>query len=239
MKYLELTFADPASNLACDEALLDYCESEGIADGLLRLWQPETYFVVLGHSNRVQAEVDLPACAAADIAVLRRISGGGAVLQGPGCINYSLVLDARAHDIKNIQAGFRYVLERHRQWAQDLTGAKIRIEGISDLTLGGRKFSGNAQYRRAAYVLVHGTFLVQFEVSMMERSLRLPNKQPAYRSHRGHSEFVTNLGLDADKITSGLQSIWRASEPLETVPAGRIEHLVNTRYGREEWSRKF
>ena len=84
MKYLDLTFAEPARNLACDEALLDFFEAQRPDDGILRLWQPENYFVVLGHSNHLSAEVAPSACAADEVPSLRRVSGGGAVLQGPG-----------------------------------------------------------------------------------------------------------------------------------------------------------
>ena len=239
MKYLELTFADPARNLACDEALLDLFEMEHIDDGLLRLWQPENYFVVLGHSKRLRAEANLPACLAAGIPILRRVSGGGAVLQGPGCLNYSLILDGKTHDVRNIEAGFRYVLERHRQLIGELASEDIRIAGISDLTVAGRKFSGNSQYRKSRYVLVHGTFLLKLDLSMIDRCLHLPAKQPEYREHRPHLDFVTNLGLDPIRIRSGLRECWRAADTFDATPLDQVERLVNMRYGLEEWSSKF
>jgi len=239
MKYLELTFADPADNLACDEALLDLFEKEHPDDGLLRLWQPERYFVVLGHSNRLRSEANLPACVAAGIPVLRRVSGGGAVLQGPGCLNYSLFLDGRTHDVRNIQAGFCYVLERHRQLLGELTSEEVRISGISDLTLAGRKFSGNAQYRKSHYILVHGTFLFKFDLSMIDDSLRLPAKQPAYRKNRPHVDFVTNLAVDPARIRAGLREIWSAADTFDATPMDQVERLVKLRYGRDEWSNKF
>ncbi|HTN71202.1 MAG TPA: lipoate--protein ligase family protein, partial [Methylomirabilota bacterium] len=79
MKYLELTFADPARNLACDEALLELCEQKE-AEGILRIWEPQTYFVVLGYSNKLATEVNVEACAERGMPVLRRFSGGGTVL---------------------------------------------------------------------------------------------------------------------------------------------------------------
>jgi len=239
MKYLELTFANPARNLACDEALLDLFELEQIDDGLLRLWQPENYFVVLGHSNRLRVEANVPACVTAGVPILRRVSGGGAVLQGPGCLNYSLLLDGKTHDVRNIQTGFRYVLERHRQLFGELTSDDVRIDGISDLTVAGRKFSGNAQYRKSRYVLVHGTFLLNFNLPMIDGCLHLPAKQPEYRENRPHLEFVTNLGLDPNRIREGLRKSWGAAGTFDATPLERLERLVHTRYGRAEWSSKF
>ena len=242
MKYLDLTFADPARNLACDEALLEACEHESnqfIDGGLLRVWQPENYCVVLGHSNRVAAEANVSACAAAKIPILRRASGGGTVVLGPGCLNYSLFLDCRAHELRNIAVAFHYVLERHRHLIEALTGREIRIGGVSDLTIDGHKFSGNAQYRKSRYVLVHGTFLLNFELAVMERCLFLPPKQPEYRDNRSHLEFVANLELAARQLLSGLREVWRADGECGALPLSQVDALARQRYERADWSNKF
>ena len=91
MKYLDRTLRTPQENLAADEALLDWCEEES-ADEILRFWEPRQHFVVLGYSNRTRTEVNLDSCKKLDVPVLRRCSGGGTVLQGPGCLNYALLL---------------------------------------------------------------------------------------------------------------------------------------------------
>ena len=109
MKYLDFTFSDPASNLACDEALLELCEGDE-EDGLLRVWEPDHYFVVLGYSNKVASEVNVTACEAKGIPIFRRFSGGGTVLQGPGCLNYSLVLrNERLGIPADLTASYRFV----------------------------------------------------------------------------------------------------------------------------------
>ena len=239
MKYLDLTFAEPARNLACDEALLNLFEAQRPDDGLLRLWQPENYFVVLGHTNHLAVEVAPSSCAADAVPILRRVSGGGTVLQGPGCLNYSLILDCEKPGLKNIATTFHYVLNRHSKLIAALTGLNVAIEGISDLTVSGRKFSGNAQYRKARYALVHGTFLLDFDVAQIERYLRMPIKQPDYRQNRPHSDFVTNLDIDVDRMREGLRDEWQARALLEVGPLDNIERLVNERYGRPEWSGKF
>src|SRR5438067_1520295 len=92
MKYCDLTLSTPAENLACDEVLLQLAEQNGAGDEVLRVWEPMQYFVVVGYANRVATEVDIRFCQTNSIPVLRRCSGGGTVLQGPGCVNYSLVL---------------------------------------------------------------------------------------------------------------------------------------------------
>ena len=239
MKYLDLTFANPATNLACDEALLELYESEKTDDALLRVWEPRDHFIVLGHSNRLHSEVKFSACQRDQIPILRRVSGGGAVMQGPGCLNYCLVLNAQALRLPSIGAAFRYVLERHCRLIGQLAGVQVSMQGSSDLTVAGRKFSGNAQYRKARYVLVHGTFLLNFDLSMIARFLRMPAKQPAYREHRSHLEFITNLNLTSMQVRDCIKDGWNAVEEFPDVPLARMEALVKERYGREEWSKKF
>src|SRR5512143_2555736 len=91
MNLCDLTLPTPEENLACDEVLLDLCES-GAAQELLRFWEPAQYFVVVGYANKAATEADLGFCQQNNIPVLRRCSGGGTVLQGPGCLNYTLIL---------------------------------------------------------------------------------------------------------------------------------------------------
>lgn len=239
MKFLELTFEEPAANLACDEALLEMMEADGSAADCLRVWQPKNPFVVLGHSRRLDSDVRAAACERDRIPILRRISGGGTVVQGSGCLNYSLILNAAARRIRNIGDTFHYVLARHCRLMQELGGVRARLEGISDLAVGGMKFSGNAQYRKSRFILVHGTFLVGFDLRLLETYLTVPDKQPAYRRERTHLKFVTNLRVDPAQLCDGLQDTWKANEIFREIPFARIDQLVRDRYDSNEWLRKF
>ena len=239
MKFLDLSFAKPAANLACDEALLELMESNPASDDCLRVWEAGQHFVVLGHSNRLMWNANLAACNADQIPILRRISGGGTVLQGPGCLNYSLILNTDGHRLKNIKDTFAFVLERHRGVAEELCGATSRIEGISDITRDGLKFSGNAQYRKSHFVLVHGTFLLDFDLVLIEKYLPVPAGQPEYRKGRAHSKFITNLRVDPASLCERLKNAWEARDLYEDLPLARIDQLVHDRYGCAEWSEKF
>lgn len=239
MQYLDLTLPDPASNLACDEALLDFAENSDNGDELLRFWEPEEHFVVLGYSNRISAEADVCACDAQRVPILRRFSGGGTVLQGPGCLNYTLLLKIEQAAPSGIGEVFNFALQRHRTCIQTLTDRTVELAGISDLAIDGRKFSGNAQHRKRRFVLLHGTFLLHFDLHMIERCLRMPTRQPQYRQNRPHRDFLTNIEIGSGKLKDALKKIWRADAEYSDVPTLRIKELVQSRYGRPEWSRKF
>ena len=114
MKYLDFTLPTPAENLACDEALLDWREAEGGGE-ILRFWGSPEPFVVVGYANKVATEVNVQACAEKKIPILRRCSGGGTVLQGPGVLNYSLILKiVEGGPTAGINSANRFIMERNR-----------------------------------------------------------------------------------------------------------------------------
>lgn len=239
MKYLDLTLPTPEANLACDEALLDLCEN-GYPCPILRFWEPAAPFVVLGYANRLAEEVHVDHCQTDDIPILRRCSGGGTVLQGPGCLNYSLIVkitDGPPHH--NITSTNQCIMETHRAALSRLLQEPVSIEGATDLAAGARKFSGNAQRRRRAFLLFHGTFLFQFDIGLIERVLRTPPKQPAYRHNRSHSDFVRNIQVGPNQLKETLRATWDAHDALETIPWSEIDQLVKQRYAAHAWTYKF
>lgn len=234
MRWLDLTFPAPAENLACDEALLDLCES-GFADEVLRFWESMTHVVVVGYGNKVASEVDVAACRADGIPVLRRCSGGGTVLQGPGCLNYSLVLRIDAHhELENITSANCHIMKRNAAALSKVLGKTASVEGFTDLTLDGRKFSGNAQRRKRTHLLFHGTFLLDFDLQLIERYLRAPSRQPDYRRDRSHLDFLRSLGLSREEIKRAFRSEWNATEALPNLPEEPLKKLVAEKYSRAE-----
>ncbi len=239
MKYLDLSFKNPAENLACDEALLDLGE-EGQPEEILRFWESPSHFVVLGYSNKIQTEVRAAACKKDRVPIFRRPSGGGTVLQGPGCLNYSLILKIPPEGpLTNLQTTNHYILEKHRKALAPLLGRQIKVQGTSDLTFGPLKFSGNAQRRKRHFLLFHGTFLYDFDLPLIEKYLGTPSREPDYRAKRTHKDFVTNISLAPPALKAALQKIWRASDPLSLIPHGRISSLVREKYSLPSWNNKF
>src|SRR5262245_28553537 len=124
MKILDLTLPTPAENLACDEALLRSAES-GESGEVLRFWESPENFVVVGYANKVATEVNVAACEAQNIPFLRRCSGGGTVVQGPGCLNYALVLRIADHQpTHSIQTANQFIMERNRDAIAEIRDAR-------------------------------------------------------------------------------------------------------------------
>jgi lipoate---protein ligase len=247
MEYLDLSFASPAENLACDEALLDWREKDG-GDGILRFWETSETFVVVGYANKIRAEVDVARCEADKIPIFRRCSGGGTVLQGGGCLNYALILPIAPNSpLSEISGANKYIMDRNREAIQSITGdlLSIKVLGHTDLTAAAgssqafRKFSGNSQRRHKAFLLFHGTFLLNFNLELVGKLLTFPSRQPDYRVSRGHRDFLMNLNLPVATVKEAMKKVWHAKTPVETPPLAAIADLARGKYATSEWNLKF
>ena len=248
MKLLDLTLATPAENLALDEALLLEAEEQctcalnsltGCPAEVLRFWESPSYFVVLGAGSRLAQEALLDACQRDNVPVLRRDSGGGTVLQGPGCLNFSLILDTRTRpECADIASTNQYVLSRILSQIL-LLWPTAQWKGTSDLTFGDRKFCGTAQRRKRCHILFHGCLLYNFDTERLSRYLKHPPKEPEYRGHRPHQKFVTNFPASASQLRSLIANAWGADDIVWSYPQARVAHLVATKYAIPQWNEKF
>jgi lipoate-protein ligase A len=240
MRLLDLTLPDAAENLALDEALLIAAEA-GSGGEVLRLWELPTLAVVLGSGGSVSIDVNVPACEADGVPILRRSSGGGTVLLGPGCLCFSLVLAyERAPGLDQIPVSNRYVLHRIRS-ALDSVVPNTKFEGTSDLATDRTeplKFSGNSQQRKRRYFLHHGTLLCRFDLALIPRYLNSPERQPGYRHDRSHADFVTNLEVDAEQVKRLLVRQWQPHGEYVPVPGEPVSQLMAEKYSREDWNRR-
>jgi len=239
MKYLDCTHPAPEHNLAIDEALLDEVDA-GIQEEVLRTWMPLSHFVVVGYGNTIDAEVHREACLALGIPIYRRCSGGGTVLQGPGCLNYSLVLclDGRP-ELVTVSGTNRFIMNKIKSVIEPILGPNLHVKGITDLAICNQKIAGNAQRRKRHSILFHGCFLLDFDIQLMSKVLKSPSKQPEYRENRSHIDFVINCLTPAVTLKSALRQEWDASEELVQVPEQRIERLVREKYSQPQWNNKF
>jgi len=239
MQFLDLTFSTPQENLACDEALLDHCEQNG-GHEILRFWSSSRHFLVLGYSNKTATEVNLDSGRRAGVPVLRRCTGGGAVLQGPGCLNYSLILRIRdSGPLAHITDTNTELMHRHRDALRPLLGDTVEMRGITDLALGQSKFSGNAQRRKRKFLLFHGTILQNLDIELVERLLPMPSRQPDYRRNRPHRDFLTNVAIESSALKLALRQHWHATDPLPDWPEEQIAALARAVYASDAWNFKF
>jgi lipoate-protein ligase A len=130
-------------------------------------------------------------------------------------------------------------MERMRSAISPLLKKPVEVQGHTDLAIGGLKICGNAQRRKKRFLIFHGSFLLGLDFEMVERTLRMPSKQPEYRRSRRHRDFLMNLEIPASEVKMAFRKCWSAEEQMSELPEEQIGNLVEEKYGRREWNLKF
>jgi lipoate-protein ligase A len=253
--FLNHTAATPEENLALDEALLDQAEASLAAreagesdptpwlaahDGeVLRLWEAPAPFVVLGSSSKFSLEANIANCRTDGVPILRRASGGAAIVTGPGCLMYGAVLSYHARPaLRDLDAAHRFMMHTLTR-ALSVDGLMIAVHGICDLVHDGRKFSGNSLRCKRQHLLYHGTLLYDYQLSHIARYLGTPARMPEYRAGRAHESFVTNLPVPRERMVMALREAFAADAELPSLPTELTQKLVEEKYLLASWTERF
>lgn len=226
----DISFPDPQDNILFDEVLFVLAEKGQMGESL-RFWEARSPFVVLGRICKEEEDLNIEEIKRAQIPVLRRSSGGGTVIQAPGCLNFSLVLAKADHPVLNdLRKSYQFILGKIRE-ALKLGGVKADFYPISDLAVGTekKKISGNAQRRGKHYILHHGTILYDFDISLTEKFLKMPKQIPEYRCNRPHQTFLTNIPLQPGQIKQSFRNIFKVRDAQDSLNSQEMECLEGLR----------
>ena len=238
MSYLDVPTTDPAFNLALEQYVFDCLPRDR---GYFMLWQNDNTIVVGRHQNTL-AEINEDYVRTHGVQVVRRLSGGGAVYHDLGNLNFTFIVDSADQG----QLDFGLFCRPVSQALKSL-GVDAQINGRNDITINGKKFSGNAQYVREGRVMHHGTIMFDSDLSAVAQALRVaPDKIkgkgiPSVRSR------VTNVRdhLPADLTLAQFKAIL-VEEILrgqEVIPCtltqqdlAAVEELRRERYSTWSWN---
>lgn len=173
---------DPYFNLAAEEYIL-----KNFSEDCFMLWRNEASIIIGKHQNTL-SEINLEYVKENDIKVVRRLSGGGAVFHDPGNLNFTFIENGEDGNLVDFRKFTEPILEVLRK-----LGINAKFEGRNDLTIDGRKFSGNAEHVWKNRVLHHGTLLFSSEMSNLSQALKanpLKFQDKAVQSIRSR---VTNI----------------------------------------------
>ena len=165
MKLLESPQTDAAWNLALEQVVFDEFPRD---ESYFMLWRNRPAVIVGRHQNTWN-EVDAAYAGEHGIHVIRRLSGGGAVYHDLGNLNFTFVTDAAGSEDMDFRLFCAPVAEVLAEY-----GVRAGIGGRNDITVDGRKFSGNAQYIREGRIMHHGTILFESDLETVQRVLRPP-----------------------------------------------------------------
>ncbi len=158
MKTIRSQSLDPTFNLSMEEYWLKHAVLD---DDLFYLWRNNPA-IVIGRNQNPYREIALWKAYQDQVPVIRRISGGGTVYHDPGNVNFTFVTSNFKGNINNYKA-FLDPIEK----ALNQMGIPVRFQGKSDLYLGEKKVSGNAQSFHQNRLIHHGTLLFDADLSKL------------------------------------------------------------------------
>lgn len=235
MKYIESHITDPAWNLAMEEYLFKLIPK---GETCLFLWQNDNTIVV-GKNQNTAGEINAEFVRQRGIHVVRRLSGGGAVYHDLGNLNFTFIADAAENTGLDFARFCMPILQTLRSYGLD-----AQITGRNDMTLYGKKFSGNSQYIKNGRVLHHGTILFASDMSVLTNALRVDRSKIEGKGIASVSSRVTNL-CDSLPPDVTLKDFWKrlaecsgADQPftLTEEDKTRIQKIKEERYDTWEWN---
>lgn len=179
---------NPYVNIACEYQL--FLEHTSGVD--LYLWQNDPC-VVIGRNQNMYAECDLEYLKTNGIYPTRRFSGGGAVYQDLGNVNFTFIADSKKVSERDL------LLLAQR--AVKICGIDSEFSGRNDLIYDNKKFSGLAYFYQRNKIMFHGTMLVDVDLEKLTKVLNpslLKLKSKGIESVRNR---VVNLSSVNSEVT--------------------------------------
>lgn len=119
--------------------------------------------VIIGRNQNAWKECNIANMDADGVQLVRRHSGGGAVFHDNGNLNFSFITDEKHYDLNR---QMRVILN-----AVSKLGLKAELSGRNDITVDGKKFSGNAFSLAKGNRSHHGTILVNADLAKLSNYL--------------------------------------------------------------------
>jgi len=180
MLCINLENTNPFFCLAAEEYLLRYFD-----DDVFILWQSDKTIVVGKHQNAL-AEINYPYVRQNNIAVARRISGGGTVYHDEGNVNFAFIKNVKSP----AEISFKQFTEPIVEALAKL-GIVVVNSGRNDLVVSGLKISGNAEHVYKNRVLHHGTLLFDADLENLGQAIKVvPGKYQSKAVQSNRSKVV-------------------------------------------------
>ena len=249
-RYIDSGVGSAAWNMALDEALFTLSGEESLP--ILRLygWEPALSF---GRFSKISESLDMDYLERAEIATVRRITGGGILVHGDD-LSYSMILPRALAAERGVKEGYRYLCSflltlyrsvglsadfaREKSLAEKRTEICLAGREAYDIVIDGRKMGGNAQRYSRQTLLQHGTIPIGLE---RERFA------PLFLSESGLTSAMTlrekGLTIAYDRLRLLVLEAFSETfdahirkDELREEELKLAEKLMETKYTKERWT---
>ena len=144
--------------------------------------------VIIGRNQNTIEEINAKFIKEHNINVVRRMSGGGAVYHDLGNLNYTFIVNSDKDVISNFKKFTEPIVS-----ALAKLGVKAEFSGRNDITIDGKKFSGNAQHYANNRLLHHGTILFNSDLAVVQEALNVKIDKLKSKGVKSVRSRVTNV----------------------------------------------
>lgn len=206
------------------------------------LWQNDNAIIVGKHQNTL-SEINIDYVKEKNIKVVRRLSGGGAVYHDLGNLNFSFTKTGTTTEMVDFKKYTMPILEV----LQNL-GINAAFSGRNDLTIDGKKFSGNAEHVFKNKVLHHGTLLFTSEMKNVTGALKINPLKYSDKAVKSIPSRVTNISehlkhpLTIEEFTQKIMDHVIASQPdnklyeFTKADLNAIQQIRDEKYATWDWN---
>ena len=211
-----------------------------LPDTVFLFWRT-TPTLMVGKYQNVLEEINKPYADARGIHLVRRMSGGGTIYTDMGGWQFTFIQHKEAGEIEFGQY-IAPVIDALREM-----GVRADFNGRNDLTIDGKKFSGNAQYRLGDCIVHHGSLLFDTDIAQMVASTTVDSYKITSKSIKSVRDRVTNISehlpgpMDAETFKETMvRHIMNGSTATYTVTPeddARIREIAREQF--QSWERIF
>jgi lipoate-protein ligase A len=250
-------------NMAIDEAILDEHIQGGVPP-TLRIYQWDPPALSLGYNQRIERDVDIAKCQEAGVEVVRRITGGGAVLHARE-LTYSIVSAVDDGIPESVAGSYRFLsqgliasykilgLDVELKPGRNMTRstACFSVATLADLTYQGKKLAGSAQARRGNALLQHGSLPIHSHADDLFSLLRFPSEMFRHKARSLYNKQMLTLDdvisedIDVQDLGESLRKGFTQAlgirfydDGLTEAEIRRSQTLAAEKYGTDEWNHR-
>lgn len=237
MLYIYNKNTNPYFNLAAEEYVLKEFQEE-----CFMLWRNEPS-IIIGKNQNTLAEINLDYVRQHKIPVVRRLSGGGAVFHDLGNLNFTFIVNEDVSSFSDFRRFTQPIIDVLRKLS-----INAEFSGRNDITIDGKKISGNAQYYYKNRILHHGTLLFSSSITDLSAALKVRPVKFEDKGVKSVSKRVTNISEHLKEPITIEQFIDLIMNHIREQTGGRemyeftqedikkIEKLVKEKYSTWEWN---
>lgn len=190
MKYIESNSTNPYFNLALEEYVFNFMPAD---ESYFMLWQ-NANTIVIGKYQNTMEEINQEYVDEKKISVVRRLSGGGAVYHDTGNLNFTFIVDDKDVSNFNFRIFVLPIISALKKF-----GVEAVFNGRNDITIGGKKFSGNAQYVKSGRVLHHGCIMLDSNLTDVSDALKVKAAKFVSKNAKSVRSRVTTINAGAPR----------------------------------------